>query len=324
MDSHLLYHYQYLEFRDVGIDEVINTYEDRDRDKGYISDVLITLLLVGRIFDVAFIINILEDISGDLFLEGAGISGSLFWFSVLKNSERLMKILYQRGCDIEYAGTCMYHNFIEASPLIVACQYQLVYIVKYLVTHGADLNTVNKKTGLTPLMILYDNCYTSYLITVYTDINLDMQDYNGNTLLHRVINECYDYDYFFFLLESGANPYIKNKNNEDCTVHFPLNLAADTTISIEKKLTYLEVFIHKICKPHYRKIIYDLFAACLNGSREVQKQIWNKALEVKSKISTYTREIIDTRLTSIIGYDRHVCRNNDELNNLQTEEDYLI
>ena len=71
MDSHLLYHYQYLEFCDVGIDEVINTYEDRDRDKGYISDVLITLLLVGRIFDVAFIINILEDITGDLFLEGA-------------------------------------------------------------------------------------------------------------------------------------------------------------------------------------------------------------------------------------------------------------
>ena len=145
MASHLLYHYQYLEFRNADVEEVINTYEERDRDKGYISDVLITLLLVGKIFDAAFIINILEDISGDLFLEGAGISGSLFWFSVLMNSEKLIKTLYQRGCDIEYAGTCMYYNFIEASPLIVACQYRCIYIVKYLVTHGADLNTVNKK-----------------------------------------------------------------------------------------------------------------------------------------------------------------------------------
>ena len=93
---------------------------------------------------------------------------------------------------------------------------------------------------------------------------------------------------------------------------------------MKKKLTYLESFIHSICRLHYRKIIYDLFAAYLKNSREVQKQIWNKSLELKSKISTYTHEIIDTRLTLIIGSDRHICRNNNELNNLQTEEDYLI
>ena len=47
----------------------------------------------------------------------------------------------------------------------------------------------------------------------------------------------------FFLLKLGANPYIKNKNNEDCTIHFPINLAEDSTISIEKK-THIFRIIH--------------------------------------------------------------------------------
>ena len=61
-----------------------------------------------------------------------------------------------------------------------------------------------------------------------------MQDYEGNTLLHRAINQSHDYGYIDFLLELRADPYIKNKNNEDCTIHFPLNLASDNSISIEK------------------------------------------------------------------------------------------
>ena len=87
----------------------------------------------------------------------------------------------------------------------------------------------------------------------------------------------------------------------------------------------MEIFIHKISKLQYRIIIYDLFAACLNNAREVQKQIGNKSLELKFKLCAYREERIkDKRLFSIIGDDRHICKNNNELNNLQTEEDYPI
>ena len=87
----------------------------------------------------------------------------------------------------------------------------------------------------------------------------------------------------------------------------------------------MEIFFHKISKLHYRNIIYDLFAARLNNAREVPKQIWNRSLELKCKIYTYREEKIkDMRLISIIGVDRHICKNNNELNNLQTEEGYLI
>ena len=47
-------------------------------------------------------------------------------------------------------------------------------------------------------MILCDNNYISYFLTTYTDHDLNIQDYKGNTLLHRVINQSYDYDCFLF------------------------------------------------------------------------------------------------------------------------------
>ena len=130
MASHLLYHFQYTEFHNLTVEEVINTYEERNRDKGYISDVLITFFLLGKILDAAFIINIIEDINGNLFLQGAGITGSLFWFAVLMNRHRIISILYQRGCNTEYTGNCESYNFIETTPLIVACEYRYTFTVK--------------------------------------------------------------------------------------------------------------------------------------------------------------------------------------------------
>ena len=106
-----------------------------------------------------------------------------------------------------------------------------------------------------------------------------MQDYEGNTVLHRAINQAQDH--INFLLELGANPHIKGKNNDNCIIHYPLNLALDNNITTERKLHYLEKFIHRISIKKYVVIIYNLFAATLNNSRQVQKEIWKKALEIK-------------------------------------------
>ena len=145
MGEHLLYHFQYRDFRNLTVDEVIYTYEEKNRDKCFLADVLITFLLLDKIPDAPFIANFVEDINGDLFLHGAGITGSLFWFAVLMNCHKLIYILFRRGCNIESVGSCDICNFIDATPLIVACQYRYTFTVKYLVTHGAKLNTVNKK-----------------------------------------------------------------------------------------------------------------------------------------------------------------------------------
>ena len=63
-----------------------------------------------------------------------------------------------------------------------------------------------------------------------------MQRYGGNTLLLRAINQTRDHDYVNFLLELGANPHIKDKNNENCIIHYPLTLALDNNITTEIKL----------------------------------------------------------------------------------------
>ena len=166
MGAHLLYHFQYRNFRNLTVDEVINIYEEKNWDKFFLADVLITFLLLDKILNATFIFNFIEDINGDLFLQGAGITGSLFWFTVLMNCHKLICILFKRGCNIESVGSCDICNFIDATPLIVECQYRYTFTVKYLVTHGAKLNTVNYKDGLTPLMILCDHNYISYFFNI--------------------------------------------------------------------------------------------------------------------------------------------------------------
>ena len=143
MGEHLLYHFQYRDFRNLTADEVINTYEERNQDKWFLAEVLITFLLLDKILDATFIVNFIEDINGDLLVHGAGITGSLFWFTVLMNCHKLIYILFRCGCNIESVDNCDICNFIDATPLIVACQHRYTFTVKYLVTHGANLNTVN-------------------------------------------------------------------------------------------------------------------------------------------------------------------------------------
>ena len=141
-------------------------------------------------------------------------------------------------------------------------------------------------------MILCEHNYISYFLTSYGFCNLNMQYYRGNTFLHRAINQARDHEHVDFLLELGANPYIKDKNNENCIIHYPLTLASDNNITTETKLLYLEKFIHKISIKKYAIMIYDLFAATLNNSSQLQKEIWKKALELKSQIGSYRENCI--------------------------------
>ena len=67
-----------------------------------------------------------------------------------------------------------------------------------------------------------------------------------------------------------------------------MNLALDSNITTERKLHYSEKFTHRISIKKYVVITYNLFTATLNNSRQVQKEIWKKALELKSQLGVYS------------------------------------
>ena len=115
--------------------------------------------------------------------------------------------------------------------------------------------------------------------------SLNIQDYDGNTLLHWAINKCQDYDYINYLLELGSDPYIKDKNNENCIIHYPMSLALNEDICSKRKVNYLQNSVQAISSSTYITIIYDLFAATLNNNNPLQREIWKKSVELKDQKS---------------------------------------
>ena len=102
-------------------------------------------------------------------------------------------------------------------------------------------------------------------------------------------------------------------------------MASDNNITTETKLLSLEKFIHKISIKKYLNIIYDLFAATLSNSRQIQKEIWKKTLEFKSQMGVYRETYVkDESFLLIVGRDKHICNNTIELNHLHSDEDFLI
>ena len=72
----------------------------------------------------------------------------------------------------------------------------------------------------------------------------------------------------------------------------PFDIGFDNNITTETKLLYLEKLIHKISIKKYAIILYDLFAASLNNSSQLQKEIWKKTLELKPQIGAYRENCI--------------------------------
>ena len=62
MGGHLSYHFQYRDFHNLTVDEVINTYEERNRDKFFLANVLITFLLLDKILGATFIVKFIGNI----------------------------------------------------------------------------------------------------------------------------------------------------------------------------------------------------------------------------------------------------------------------
>ena len=95
-----------------------------------------------------------------------------------------------------------------STPLVLACYYNNIDIVRYIIQNIDDVNGTTKDGS--PLMasaVKGYNAISKLLITAGTDVNL--QDANQTTALHYAVM-FKNYDLVLMLLEAGANPNHKN------------------------------------------------------------------------------------------------------------------
>ena len=95
-----------------------------------------------------------------------------------------------------------------STPLVLACYYNNIDIVRYIIQNIDDVNGTTKDGS--PLMasaVKGYNAISELLIAAGADVNL--QDANQTTALHYAVM-FKNYDLVLMLLEAGANPNHKN------------------------------------------------------------------------------------------------------------------
>lgn len=148
------------------------------------------------------------------------------------NNLEMVKFLVEHGANV---------NTNKISPLLTATYIgnRTLDIVKFLVEHGADVN-VRNKDGDTPLYNAFCNSdgieMVKFLVEHGADVNA-VDNLNGETPIFnapRWIDEAHTHmlDKFTYLIEHGADINFKNKHGET-----PLMIAAKRNkISISKIL----------------------------------------------------------------------------------------
>ena len=95
-----------------------------------------------------------------------------------------------------------------STPLVLACYYNNIDVVRYIIQNIDDINGTTKDGS--PLMasaVKGYNVISKLLIAAGADVNL--QDANQTTALHYAVM-FKNYDLVLMLLEAGANPNHKN------------------------------------------------------------------------------------------------------------------
>ncbi|KAG3121564.1 hypothetical protein PI124_g312 [Phytophthora idaei] len=89
-------------------------------------------------------------------------------------------------------------------------------IAELLLDYTRDVNQADN-TGSTPLMRAIGGKPSPVIIALLIDhgAKVDTRDVGGNTPLHLAVSEGYE-DIARFLLENGANPNVKNNDEERC------------------------------------------------------------------------------------------------------------
>ncbi len=122
--------------------------------------------------------------------------------------------IFNDGC---HAGETMVH---------LASRAPRIDYLKLVVKHGGDVNSVDKKTGETPLDIVLDRYFTDakerveLLLKHHADLNHYCPWVRAYPAMRAVQED--RYDIALLLLESGANPHLYQPDGERKVIHYVL------------------------------------------------------------------------------------------------------
>ena len=243
-------------------------------------------------------------------ISGFKVDVSFLWFGVLCDDIEFVKFLLARNgkYDDKNNGDDYYHSsnfqmpstFNKATPLFVAAAYTKNRdMIDLLIENGADINTRDICKSTPPMNVFNEPNveYYDFLISRGAKVNLRCED--GMTVLHYLINDYEKYfDVALHLIEKHkADPYLLDNKNRDGFMMFAIELNSgdyyqddfdgygngmeEISPCYEEKEMYIEKLLEITNPPlEYVRLVYDLFAACINFDPSLKKEYFDKAAAV--------------------------------------------
>ena len=176
-------------------------------------------------------------------------------------------------------------KFNKVTPLFIAVSYTKNRdMIDYLIEYGADINA-RDAIDSTPIMKV--DCYEKNIIEYYQFLisrgaNINLQNKDGNTVLHNVIkNEKFN-TALQLIHKFGANPFLFNNQKRDGLMEFIIYILNYYTPITDndfdfwyhtKIYEYLENILEITTNPD---LIYELFAACLTTNPYIKRIYFDK------------------------------------------------
>ena len=163
-----------------------------------------------------------------------------------------------------------------------------------------------------------------------TDILLNLHhNTSGDTALHYAI-ELRRYRYAGYLVNHGANPFIKNNDKMNSLMDFAITLATDNDKDHLHRIDILTSFINEI-KNIYINIDYDLIifynllaASYTPNNVMIQKSIWHASILLSNNFEKNIEEEEDKKFLDIVGHNKYKFKTEEDLWNIKCEADCLI
>ncbi|KAB7497861.1 Protein fem-1-like protein C [Armadillidium nasatum] len=128
------------------------------------------------------------------------------WCAAVAGKLAVVKCLIQHGADVNSVSDT------GSTPVRSACFMTHFDIVTFLVENGANISKPNYNGGTCLINSVQSVALCEYLIKNGADVNA--QDIQNKTALHYAIQE-HRYETTKLLLEHGADPFLKSKYNDD-------------------------------------------------------------------------------------------------------------
>ena len=159
--------------------------------------------------------DVIDDVIGDIW--SASDLAEALYTAIRCDLDDYTDLLIQKGAHFAM------QELFDISVIILACQSQNISLLRHLATYPLDFNFKRDTDGMTALM--YAARYFPEAVPLLTELQVDLnlQDYSGNTALHHAIIGS-QHQSLKTLLENDADTQVKNKKQES-----PLHTAAHLT-----------------------------------------------------------------------------------------------